>query len=658
MTVKINYYICETWPKLIYSITMRKLYTFLVLLSILLITFLVYSNHFNNAFHFDDSHTIVDNLYIRDLKNIPSFFSDAQTTSTLPANQAYRPGLTMLNAIDFYLAGKLTPEPFMFHVSIFLGFLVLGILCYYIFLYLLKNSLSNTLNNTIALFSTAWFLLHSANAETINYIIARSDSFSTLTITFSFVLYFYLPKSHKYYLYFIPAFLGFFVKELTMMFIPLLGVYKLLFEQKLSVKQWLSGKIFTVFKQVAIPLGLSIAIFLFSRTKTPAHWDSGGASTLQYLFTQPFVMFHYAYNFILPINLVVDSDWNIIPYTDDRGLAGILFVFGLLIIAYRCSFEVQKRPITFGILWFFIALLPTSSIFSFAEVLNDHRTFFPYIGLFIACATFFRNSIVEHRLLEKTISKWAIITVSFIFLSLHGYGTRQRNKIWATEESLWQECTIKAPNNGRGWMNYGLALMQKGDYTNAIICFQRTITIWPEYAYGYINMGIAKGILNDKVAAEANFKKSFELNPNVPEAYSYYAQFLMSAGRIDEAKTFLTKGLSLSPNHQKLLEMQKTLQTTPNDFTAITTINPTPENYLNLSLQYYNKGDFKKCIDAAKEALKLRPDYDLAFNNICAAYNRLGDFEKAIEIGEKGLKINPNNQLLRGNLSESYQKKK
>lgn len=640
------------------NLAMKRPFNLIALLSILFITFLVYKNHFDNAFHFDDSHTIVDNLYIRDLKNIPGFFSNAQTTSTLPANQAYRPGLTTLNAIDFYLAGKPTPEPFMFHVSIFIGFLILGGLCYFIFQYLLQNSLENNRNAYISLFATAWFLLHSANAETINYIIARSDSFSTLTIALSFVLYFYFPKSHKFYLYFIPAFLGFFVKELTMMFIPLLGVYKLLFEQKLSVKQWFSGKIFTVIKQVAIPLGLSVALFLFSRTKTPAYWDSGGATTLQYLFTQPFVMFHYAYNFVLPINLVVDSDWNIIPYTDDRVLAGILFVFGLLFIAYKCSFNVKNRPVTFGILWFFIALLPTSSIFSFAEVLNDHRTFFPYIGLFIACATFFRNIIIEHHLLEKTTSKWAIMTISFIFLSLHGYGTRQRNKVWATEELLWQECTVKSPNNGRGWMNYGLALMKKGDFANAIACYQHTIKIWPEYAYGYINMGIAKGALGDKIAAEINFKKGIELNKNVPEAYGYYAQFLIDSGRKDEAKVLLEKGLSLSPNHQRLLEISNTLQHTPNSLEEIVKANPTPENYLNLSLQYYNKGDFQKCIDASYEALKLRPNYDLAYNNICAAYNQLGKFNKAIEVGEKGLKINPNNQLLRGNLAEAYQKKK
>lgn len=33
-----------------------------------------YANHFENGFHFDDYHTIVNNLYIRNIHNIPAFF--------------------------------------------------------------------------------------------------------------------------------------------------------------------------------------------------------------------------------------------------------------------------------------------------------------------------------------------------------------------------------------------------------------------------------------------------------------------------------------------------------------------------------------------------------------------------------------------------------
>ena len=72
---------------------------------------------------------------------------------------------------------------------------------------------------------------------------------------------------------------------------------------------------------------------------------------------------------------------------------------------------------------------------------------------------------------------------------------------------------------------------------------------------------------------------------------------------------------------------------------------------MELSLRYYEAGQYMKSIEAAKEALKLRPDYDLAYNNICAAYNELKQWHSAIEAGERAVKLNPNNQLARNNLA-------
>src|SRR6266705_6924130 len=76
-----------------------------------------YANHFHNSFHFDDAHTIVNNASIRELRNIPRFFSDATTFSSLPSNQSYRPLVSTLLAIDYSLGYGL--RPFWFHLSIF-----------------------------------------------------------------------------------------------------------------------------------------------------------------------------------------------------------------------------------------------------------------------------------------------------------------------------------------------------------------------------------------------------------------------------------------------------------------------------------------------------------------------------------------------------------
>jgi tetratricopeptide (TPR) repeat protein len=70
-----------------------------------------------------------------------------------------------------------------------------------------------------------------------------------------------------------------------------------------------------------------------------------------------------------------------------------------------------------------------------------------------------------------------------------------------------------------------------------------------------------------------------------------------------------------------------------------------------LSFRYYKEGQFAKSIEAAEEALKLKPDYGPAYINICAAYNGLKQWDRAIEAGEKAVRLNSNNSLAKNNLA-------
>ncbi len=129
----------------------------------------------------------------------------------------------------------------------------------------------------------------------------------------------------------------------------------------------------------------------------------------------------------------------------------------------------------------------------------------------------------------------------------------------------------------------------------------------------------------------------------------YYLQ-----GDFGKLSDMVKSSLQLEPSNEKsrfyLAELKK--GKTRLDI-AINTAkaNKTPEAFLELSLQYYEAGQYIKSIEAAKEALKLRPGYDLAYNNICAAYNELKQWDKAIEAGEKAVNLNPSNQLAKNNLA-------
>src|SRR5215218_2047381 len=89
-----------------------------------------YSNSLENAFSFDDWHTVEQNLFIRDLRNVPRFFTDARTFSALPSNQSYRPLVTTTLAIDHRIGGL---DPFWFHVDSFALFFLQCSLMLFVF---------------------------------------------------------------------------------------------------------------------------------------------------------------------------------------------------------------------------------------------------------------------------------------------------------------------------------------------------------------------------------------------------------------------------------------------------------------------------------------------------------------------------------------------
>ncbi|GAB4136708.1 MAG: hypothetical protein Fur0041_11260 [Bacteroidia bacterium] len=625
-------------------------------LVLMIALFITYSNHFQNPFHFDDSHTIVNNVAIRDMGNLHRFFTDATTSSTLPANQAWRPGVTTLNAIDTWISGG-TPDSFYFHISIFISYIILGVLLFFFFLHILKKLFPSAGQlHWIALFATGFFWLHTANAETINYIIARSDSFSTLMILTAWIMYLFSEKSKKYYLYLIPVIIGFLVKEVTFTFAPILLVYALLFEKKEGQRIQLQHFIAS--------FGILVALFIISRVMTPENWKSGGGEWYWYMFTQAFVIVHYFFTFILPVNLSADTDWTTVTsVTDDRVMIGILFIGALVYAAVACSRHNRTKGITFGIAWFLLALAPTSSIFPFAEVMNDHRIFYPFIGLIIAGMNIVAL-ILEH---SKTTGRYALTRnltagLMIIVMCAHAAGTHHRNDIWSSGEKLWKDVTEKSPGNGRGWMNYGLALMAKGDMQGAIDNFNKGLQIYPNYSYLHINMGIALNVMKKPAEAESHYRTAISVDSLNPEGYYYYGLFLMQNQRMNEAISILNKGKQLSPMHEGINTALAPYASGGNILSPLDAAkenakkNPTPENYIALSLAYYNNSDYLNCAAAAEEAARIKPDYGIAWNNICAAYNKAGEFEKALEAGKKAVALQPNDELSKNNLKEAQTK--
>jgi tetratricopeptide (TPR) repeat protein len=676
----------------------RPLLIYFILL--LLVVTATYSNHFHNGFHFDDDHSIVDNPYIRDLKNIPLFFKDGTTSSILPQNQAYRPVVTTSLALDYKMGNGY--DLFRFHLSTYILFLLQGLLMFLLFRKLLGFSSANKNASYVALFATAWYMLHPAIAETVNYIIARSDVQSTLAVLAGFVLYLYSPFCKKTFIYLIPVGIGVLAKPPAVMFAPLFFVYILLFEEKMSLpdifKKAHFGQLWSSIKKSLPAFIFCVLLYLLVSKLTPKTWEPGGSSPLQYLITQPYVILHYFGTFFWPTGLSADSDWDILPgIRDARFFIGCAFILIMLGIAVYTSTKALLRPISFGILWFFLALAPTSSIIPLGEVLNDHRMFFPFVGLVISVS--WTLWLLATKLIGSTDSlsvkyKVMILLPVLILFCACTYGTWKRNQVWHTEESLWFNVTVKSPKNGRGLMNYGIIKLDAGQYSEAEKYFNKAINLLPTYSFIYVNMGALKDKTGDYAAAENYFLQGIEIGSNYSSHYFMYGRFLYRQARFLEAEVMLQKAIELSDSYMapRLLLMKtyaqlsqwdqlkviaaSTLKIAPGNTEALTAFeeslqkktsagieadqvktNPTAGNYLTLSLDYFQEGKYEQSIAAAKESLKLKPDYAEAYNNIGCAYNGLNQFDQSEEAFKKALAIKPDYDLAKNNLQLSEEHK-
>jgi len=634
---------------------------FIGLIIVLLFTTIIYLNHFDNPFFFDDSHTISSNNSIKSLENSFDFFTNAETFSSLPANRAYRPWVTLMNAIDYKL-GKGNSKAF--HIHIFFWFLILIVLVYILSKKIFqKSNFKSKWISVSALLGSAWFALHTANAETINYICARSDSFSTLAIVASLLLYIN-PITKKYYLYLLTMVIGIWTKQTGVMFFPILFAYVVLFEEYeflTDLKKNISRNSISILKKITPTGVLATSLFVFNQyylTPNSTNSTNYQVTHFEYISTQFYVIKHYLSNFILPINLSADPDLAIIkPWYNLKILTGVLIVFFLIYILYKTSIKKELRPISFGIAWFFIALIPTT-LNPLYQIANDHRMFFPFIGLFIAIpwAVFYY---VEKYDLEKTSKNFIfkLISISLIILLGHSYGTFQRNKVWNNSDSLWRDVTIKSPKNGRGLMNYGLALMAKGNYKGASTYFEKALKLTPNWGTLHTNLAILNGALGNSNKAIKYFNSAASLDPNSPASYYYHARYLVDLKEYDQARRLLEKALKISPNHFQSIGLLSTIknQVSPKEKGLKEAMehaknNPSINSLMKLSLLYYDLHQFDKAIAMSLKIIEIDSKNAEAYNNICASYNHLKKWQLGAKACKKAIHLKPNFQLAQNNL--------
>jgi tetratricopeptide (TPR) repeat protein len=457
--------------------------------------------------------------------------------------------LTSLSfALDYWHGGL---DPFAFHVTQWTLHLFLGVLIYFFVSRTLRNAGLGAASPWLALFGATLFCLHRANTETVNFLTLRSEILSTAGVVGSFVFYQYAPRWRKSLLWLLPAALGAFAKQPAIMFAPLFALYLLVFPDEVrgggdsprpSRFAWLAR---------AAPAFVVAVVFYFLQGRLGGPGlVYGTASPLTYLQTQTFAWLHYLRLFAVPLGLSADADWAAIPHPyDTRVFAGVLFALLFLGSAgFYASKRAAGKAFLFGAIWFFVALAPSSSVFSLSEMINEHRPYFPYVGLAL-CLTAASGDLLLARRASRPRSRIGRVAAALgiLLLVAHAVGTFHRNRVWRTEETLWKSVTLASPRNGRAWMNYGLIFMKRADYAGARSCFEKADALLSDYDVLEINMGILEGASNRPLEAERHFQRALSLNTRVAMVHFYYGRWLHERRRNREAAEHLVAAIAGSP---------------------------------------------------------------------------------------------------------------
>jgi len=183
----------------------------------------------------------------------------------------------------------------------------------------------------------------------------------------------------------------------------------------------------------------------------------------------------------------------------------------------------------------------------------------------------------------------------------------------------------------------------KEGFPKAKTAAEKALSLDDHLAEAHASLGLVKFYYEwDWNGAEAEFKKALELNPGYAQAHQYYADFVKSFGRFDEALGEMRKALVLDPlsfsintgiGHVLYLSRQYDLAI--DQYRKVVESDPSfvPAR-LWFGRPYLQKGMFKEAIEQVEEAVKLSHETTVSLATLAQAFaaaGRIADAKKMLD---------------------------
>lgn len=574
-----------------------------VLLIIIVLGFLIYSNTFHSAFHMDDEDSIVKNITIRHLWDLRTIWSFAPTRFVTYFTFALNYCLGGLDVFGFHLVN------FCLHV---LSAAVLWRLALFTWTApSVRAGSPHPYGQAMAAITALIFVCHPLQTGAVTYIAQRGTclaGFFYLTAMLFYALSIPAGKNRSlfYGISLGASVLSFFSKEYSITLPFAIVCYDQIFLKDLKEKKL--DKIKRILPYFLLGLTIPFACITNSSFNVRSLGFSGQSATQltmpYYLATQFRVLITYFRLLLVPLGQNFLYDYRISRTFFEPGVClGMATVIALLTIAWR---SLNKYPVvSFGIFFFIITLIPESSIFPIPDVIFEHRLYLPIAGF----SFFLTAALFELKNKERVLRVLCVVVMIFSVLAY------SRNRVWGSELSLWTDNVRKSPGKAGAYLARGVAYNNNGQSDLAIRDFDRAIFLQPNYVRAYNNRAVAYQMNGDLRHAIDDYDKVISINPNFVTAYSNRGAAYQQLGETDKALSDYTSAIGIDPTYESAYGNRAVLYNLmgkPND--ALSDVNKAISiNSLNIK-NYLNRA----CI---YNALK---DYDRSLSDIRLAKQKLG----------------------------------
>lgn len=475
---------------------------------------LLYANSFSGSFHYDDTHSLVNNEAVRSLGNIPSFFTDPSAFSAMLDVRMYRPLVLLTYAVNYAVGGY---DVFGYHLVNVLLHAINACL-----VWALARRVLGTPGS--ALTAALLFATHPVVSGPVNYISSRSTTLATCFVLLAVIVLIdgarrVTWRTHAALTALAAAALM--SKALGIVLLPIAFLW--IWILRAGHRQpWVL---------LLGPLAAAIAYISYTRAIIgKATLSAPVRSYAEQIGTQLKAVIFYAYTNLMPVRLSIEPQFEVEVWSGAVPLlCGVLLVF---LAAAVWVLRVLCPAAAFGAAWFVVALAP-SSIVPLNLLVTERRLYLPLVGgVLLAGALLGAAGPRLRRALPAMLLLWAVLVW-------------QRNTDWLSEETIWLDAAQKGPLMPRVHVNLGKGYLETGQWEEAIRSSRTGLLLDPTIGLAHYNIGTAYLNSGRYEPAIASFEAALELQPGMREAMNNLGVAYEETGQFNKAIAQFRSALKL-----------------------------------------------------------------------------------------------------------------